>query len=444
MIGQLVLDRYRIDNQIGVGGMGVVYRAHDTKLRRDVAIKFIASHLVEDPDARSRFLREAQALAGLSHPNIVTVFDLVEDTANDSVFIVMELLTGSPLRKCITDPNRPTFFDMAIQLCRALECAHGRNILHRDIKPENIFVCTDGTIKLMDFGLARLVDGSASTTSGVVTGTVSYMSPEQVRGGKLDARSDLYSLGILFYEYLCGYTPFASDTPATTLYKHMTELPPSLRARVPSVTADLEALIMRLLAKEPGGRFASALILRDMLERMKAGAAAGANATLPLGVDTSGIPLTIRETRKTSYTLPGSVEKAPRKILRAVILIGAILLSVVVAIAAIETANRTLFQSQPAKTETTKKKPVAKPKPTKRTRPVRTKTTGARSAYPGDPQPGKGASDPPPSNDAQDGSKPTVDGTAPDTPSEQKPDGADPNEDSVPDKKPETDTSPNG
>jgi len=250
--------------------MGIVYRAHDLKLRRDVALKVIAPALVEDEEARARFLREAQALAGLSHPNIVTVFDLAEDTDIGLVFIVMELLNGLPLRRHITNPQRPPFYDMAVQVCKALEHAHDHGILHRDIKPENIFVCNDGTIKLMDFGLARLVDGATVNSSTVVTGTIAYMSPEQLRGGHLDARADLYGLGVLFYEYLCGYTPFMSDSAGTMLLKHLTEKAPSLRTRVPAVSAELDGLIGLLLSKDPDDRYASAAVLRDTLERIHA------------------------------------------------------------------------------------------------------------------------------------------------------------------------------
>ncbi len=309
MIDHVILGRYKVNSQLGSGGMGIVYHAHDLKLRRDVALKVIAPHLVEDEEARARFLREAQALAGLSHPNIVTVFDLSEDTETGMVFIVMELLNGLPLRKHITNPARPAFYDMAIQVCRALEHAHGNGVLHRDIKPENIFVCNDGTIKLMDFGLARLVDGATVNSSTVVTGTIAYMSPEQLRGGALDPRADLYGLGVLFYEYLCGFTPFNSDSPGTMLLKHLTEPAPSLSTRVPSVSAELDALILLLLAKEPEGRYPSAMVLRDSLERIRARAATTAPviavptsagpampATLiPLcGPSVSGSPMPIR------------------------------------------------------------------------------------------------------------------------------------------------------
>ena len=287
MVDRIISGRYRINNQLGSGGMGIVYHAHDVKLRRDVALKVIAPHLVEDEEARARFLREAQALAGLSHPNIVTVFDLAEEADTGLVFIVMELLNGLPLRKHITNPARPAFYDMAIQVCRALEHAHGNGVLHRDIKPENIFVCNDGTVKLMDFGLARLVDGATVNSSTVVTGTVAYMSPEQLRGGALDARTDLYGLGVLFYEYLSGYTPFASDSPGTMLLKHLTEPAPSIRLRVPAVSPDLDALILVLLAKEPEKRYPSALILRDSLERIRA---KPSTAAAPIAAPTSAGP----------------------------------------------------------------------------------------------------------------------------------------------------------
>ncbi len=269
MIDQVVSGRYKVECEIGSGGMGVVYRALDTKLRRAVALKVIAPNLVEDEEARTHFLQEAQALAGLSHPNIVTVFDLAEEPETGTVFIVMELLNGLPLRKRITDPTRPTFHEMAIQVCRALEHAHSHGVLHRDIKPENIFVCADGTVKLMDFGLARLVDGAAVNSSGMVNGTVAYMSPEQLRGGPLDPRTDLYGLGVLFYEYLCGFTPFMSDSPGTMLLKHLTEAPQSLLDRVPGLSPELDALILVLLAKDPKDRYPSAMILRDSLERIR-------------------------------------------------------------------------------------------------------------------------------------------------------------------------------
>ena len=353
MIGRTISNRYRVDSQIGIGGMGIVYRAQDTRLGRDVALKVIAPHLVQDQDARNRFLREAQALAGLSHPNIVTVYDLLEDQDTNDVFIVMELLNGTSLRKRITDPTRPAFPDMSIQLCRALECAHASGILHRDIKPENVFVTSDGTIKLMDFGLARLVDSSSVSQSGAVTGTIAYMAPEQLRGGALDSRTDLYSLGILFYEYLCGFTPFAAENPGTILLKHLTEQPPSLRVRVPSVSIELESLIMRLLAKDPSARFPSAMVLRDQIERMRAGIPIQIAGQVPsqLGISTansSKIPLTVPKPdrgRGRGVNINPHLKAAPRYTWRVAVVASLILLSLAAAFTFGETIQRLIAGS---------------------------------------------------------------------------------------------------
>ena len=204
MIGTRVAGRYDIEEQIGIGGMGIVYRAYDTRLKRHVALKVIAPHLVQQEAARTQFLREAQALAGLMHPNIVTVFDLCEEDATHAVFIVMELLRGRSLRHCMAGSERPLFSQIALPLCRALEAAHTRGILHRDIKPENVFVCDDGTIKLMDFGLARLLTANSRSQASLFAGTLAYMAPEQLKGEKADVGADLYSLGILFYSIWPG------------------------------------------------------------------------------------------------------------------------------------------------------------------------------------------------------------------------------------------------
>jgi serine/threonine protein kinase len=266
MVGTTIAGRYRIEEQIGVGGMGIVYCAHDTTLRRDVALKVIAPHLIQNETSRRQFLREAQALAGLSHPNIVTIHDMNEDPDSKMIFIVMELLRGTSLRQRMADANRPAFSDMAAQVCRALEAAHNRGILHRDIKPENIFVCEDGSLKLMDFGLARLLGAASSTQSSMIAGTIAYMAPEQLRGEKLDERADLYSLGVVFYEYLCGDTPFTGDNPGTVLLKHLSEPPPPLRDRLPSLPSEMEKIVLRLLEKKPEDRFPSIAALREALD----------------------------------------------------------------------------------------------------------------------------------------------------------------------------------
>ncbi len=281
MLGTTVAGRYEIEAQIGVGGMGIVYRAHDTRLRRDVALKMIAPHLMQMESARVRFLREAQALAGLMHPNIVTIFDMAEDADANTVFLVMELLSGHSLRQFLQDgtcprtPHCPRFSQIALPLCRALEAAHKRGVLHRDIKPENIFICDDGTLKLMDFGLARLLGDMSKNQSSTVAGTLAYMAPEQLRGDKLDARADVYALGVVFFEFVTGAQPFTGDNPGTVLLKHLTEPPPSLRDRL-SVPADaatqealnaLDGLLTRMMAKETGERPQSAEEVRNALEQ---------------------------------------------------------------------------------------------------------------------------------------------------------------------------------
>ena len=267
MIGTRVAGRYDIEEQIGIGGMGIVYRAYDSRLKRHVALKVIAPHLVQQEAARSQFLREAQALAGLMHPNIVTVFDLCEEDATHTVFIVMELLRGHSLRHCMSVTDRPLFSRVALPLCRALEAAHRQGFIHRDIKPENVFVCDDGTIKLMDFGLARLLTANSRSQASLAAGTLAYMAPEQLKGEKADFRSDLYSLGILFYEYLSGVTPFEADNPGAILLKHLTEPAPPLHNHIPDIAPELEAVVLRLLEKDPGARFASVAGLRETLER---------------------------------------------------------------------------------------------------------------------------------------------------------------------------------
>ncbi len=273
MIGTSVAGRYQIEEQIGVGGMGIVYRAHDTRLRRDVALKVIAPHLMQMESARQRFLREAHALAGLTHPNIVTIFDMAEDPDTHTVFLVMELLDGHSLRHYVHEaghprlPDAPLFSQVAIPLCRALENAHKKGILHRDIKPENVFICTDETLKLMDFGLARLLGDVSKNQSSTVAGTLAYLAPEQLRGEALDCRSDLYSVGVVFYEYLLGILPFTGDNPGTVLLKHLTEPAPSLRLRWPELPQELDAIILKMLAKDPDDRFESAADIRMALEQ---------------------------------------------------------------------------------------------------------------------------------------------------------------------------------
>jgi predicted ATPase/DNA-binding SARP family transcriptional activator len=253
--------RYRLLGELGRGGMGTVYRAHDTLLERDVAIKVLEGAALGG-EGRARLLREARVVAQLSHPNIVTVFDVGESDGNP--FIVMELVPGTTLYE-----QRPDGVDgiLAVtrQICAALAHAHGQGIVHRDLKPENVLVAPDGTAKLMDFGLARLV-ASRLTQEGAIVGTVFYLAPEQAQGGPLDGRADLYALGVMLYELTTGQLPFSGDDPLEVISQHLhaPAVPP--RQRNPDLPPALDNLILRLLEKDPQQRPASATEVLQLLE----------------------------------------------------------------------------------------------------------------------------------------------------------------------------------
>ena len=247
------IGRYQILERIGRGAMGVVYRAHDSAMRRDVALKVLMTDLEDDPDIRARFHREAEAAARLSHPNIITIFDVGED--NDRLFIVMELLRGAMLRDFLKQaapvPIERTI-DLMYQLCTGLDAAHNVSVCHRDIKPGNIFVRSDGILKILDFGVARLAT-SSMTASGFIVGTPDYMSPEQARGEEIDGRSDIFSVGAVFFFMLTGQKPFpASELPAL-FYQIQHEAPRPLLAE--EAPPELAGVVMKALAKERGERY---------------------------------------------------------------------------------------------------------------------------------------------------------------------------------------------
>ena len=265
MIGKS-LAHYEVLAKIGEGGMGEVYRAHDTRLGRDVAMKFLPAAAARDPELCERFEREARAIAALQHPNIVTIHSVEE---LDSLrFITMELVAGQPLSEFLSGSALPldSFFEIAIPLVDAVGCAHRQGIAHRDLKPANIMVIDGRRPKVLDFGLAKLCEpsdqsveetvrlDSALTQAGRIIGTIAYMSPEQVRGGVVDARSDLFSLGILFHEMLAGERPFRGAYPTEIMHKIVVEEAPRLAGR-PDALVDI---VERCLRKTPGDRFASA------------------------------------------------------------------------------------------------------------------------------------------------------------------------------------------
>ena len=227
-VGMIIGERYEIAGRIGSGGMADVYKAKDHKLNRFVAVKVLKAEFREDMTFIRKFQTEAQAAAGLAHPNIVNVFDVGED--NGVYYIVMELVEGITLKEYISKKGKLSVKEatsIAIQVSMGLEAAHNHNIVHRDVKPQNIIISTDGKVKVTDFGIARAA--SSNTISSNVMGSVHYSSPEQVRGGYSDSKSDIYSLGVTIYEMVTGKVPFDGDTTVAIAIKHLQEeiVPPS-------------------------------------------------------------------------------------------------------------------------------------------------------------------------------------------------------------------------
>jgi serine/threonine-protein kinase len=275
-IGQTLLDQFRIEEKIGTGGMGAVYRAHQSSIHRDVAIKILHPDLANNADAVRRFQREARISTALDHPNVVRVF-LFGQLPDGSLYLVMELIRGRPLSDLLrVEPRLAPQRAMHIltQVCDGVGEAHDQGIVHRDVKPENVMLVTKGRdpdfVKVLDFGIARLTraeEQTQATQAGLVFGTARYISPEGAAGETTDARSDVYSLGVLGYQLFCGETPFDAAAPVTLLMKHIHEPPPPLRSRpgaaqLPPVVADV---IMRALSKNPDGRFADANELGEVL-----------------------------------------------------------------------------------------------------------------------------------------------------------------------------------
>jgi serine/threonine-protein kinase len=255
---------------LGAGGMGVVYRAFDRELEEPVAIKTLRPEaLAGGSVALERFKQEIRLARRIAHRNVVRTYDLGE--VNGMYYLTMEYVDGTSLRQLIdTSGKLPVAVALTIgkQLCRALEVAHADGIIHRDIKPQNIVVDPSGFLKVMDFGIARLANppqGKGLTEAGVSIGTPDYMSPEQLAGVELDARSDLYAVGIVLFECLTGRVPYLADTPWALVAKHIEEDPPSPRVLNTDVPEALAALILKAMAKDPAQRFASAAEMHDAL-----------------------------------------------------------------------------------------------------------------------------------------------------------------------------------
>ena len=271
------LGSYVVGARLGAGGMGEVYRARDEKLKREVAVKVLPEFVSAQPDARTRFEREAQILAALSHPHILAIYDFGE--AEGVTYAVTELLEGEPLSETLSRGALPAGKAVAYarQIARGLAAAHSKGVIHRDVKPQNLFVTSDGRIKILDFGLARLVEPilfdqdvtqQPQTTVGMLMGTVGYMSPEQVRGLTVDTRSDLFSFGAVLYEMLIGRRAFHADTPADSMSVILNEDPPEL-SRLATLTPSLEPIVRRCLEKNATDRFESAQELAFAIETLE-------------------------------------------------------------------------------------------------------------------------------------------------------------------------------
>jgi predicted Ser/Thr protein kinase len=261
----MLADKYKIAEVIGRGGMGIVYRAEDTKLKRFVALKFLPPELIRNKEAKERFVLEAQTAAALSHPNICTIHEINEEDGKS--FIVMEYVEGQSLKeKLQKDPLKiDEALGIAIQVVEGLEKAHTKGIIHRDIKSANIMITKEGQAKIMDFGLAKVKGGTLLTREGTTLGTVAYMSPEQARGEEVDHRSDIWSLGVVLYEMLSGELPFKGDREASILYSVVHEEPKPLKEIKRDLPTEMTQIIHRALKKKPGFRYSSAAeMLKDL------------------------------------------------------------------------------------------------------------------------------------------------------------------------------------
>jgi serine/threonine-protein kinase len=275
---QVLGERYEIGGVLGRGGMAEVHHGRDLRLGREVAVKVLRSDLARDPSFQVRFRREAQAAASLNHPAIVAVYDTGEDrtTTGATPYIVMEYVEGETLRDVLRregrlSPERAMSF--AADICGALDFSHRNGIVHRDVKPGNVMITPEGTVKVMDFGIARAVSDSAATmtSTAAVIGTAQYLSPEQARGEGVDARSDVYSVGCLLYELVTGAPPFTGDSPVAVAYQHVREDPRLPSSINPAIPPTLDAILLKAMSKNPANRYQSAAEMRNDLMRALAG-----------------------------------------------------------------------------------------------------------------------------------------------------------------------------
>ena len=264
--GKILGNRYEIIEKIGTGGMATVYRAKCHVLKREVAVKILRDEFTTDNEFIKRFNAEAQSAASLTHPNIVSVYDVGHE--GNLYYIVMELVKGKTLKEIIVEDGALAWkwaVDLAIQIARGLEKAHRNNIVHRDIKPHNIIITEEGVAKVTDFGIAKAVSNATITAFGATTGSVHYFSPEQAKGGHTDAKSDLYSLGVVMYEMVTGRVPFDADTPVSVALKHIQEEPVEPIVLNSQIPLSLNKIILKAMQKEPSMRYQTATeMIRDL------------------------------------------------------------------------------------------------------------------------------------------------------------------------------------
>ena len=273
LIGKIIGNRYEVLEEVGLGGMATVFKAKDHVLNRLVAVKVLKDEFTTDNEFIKRFNTEAQAAASLSHPNIVSIYDVGHEEENNLYYIVMELVQGKTLKEIINAEGVLSWkwsLNIAMQIASALELAHKNGIIHRDIKPHNIIITEDGIAKVTDFGIAKAVSNSTITAFGTTIGSVHYFSPEQAKGGITDAKSDLYSLGVVMYEMLTGKVPFDADTPVSVALKHMQEdarEPIDINNEIPSA---VNKIVVKAMQKDPINRYNSATeMLGDLRKALK-------------------------------------------------------------------------------------------------------------------------------------------------------------------------------
>jgi eukaryotic-like serine/threonine-protein kinase len=288
-------DRYELGDVLGRGGMAEVHLGRDVRLGRSVAVKTLRTDLARDPTFQARFRREAQSAASLNHPAVVAVYDTGEDNVNGVAlpYIVMEYVDGSTLRELLQSgrkllPERA--LEITAGICRALDYSHRQGIVHRDIKPANVMLTRNGEVKVMDFGIARAVADTAATmtATSAVIGTAQYLSPEQARGERADARSDIYATGCLLYELLTGRPPFVGDSPVSVAYQHVREDPVPPSQLDPEIPPVCDAIVLKALAKNPENRYQTAGEMREDIDRALSGRPVMATPLLAAGAMSSG------------------------------------------------------------------------------------------------------------------------------------------------------------